>query len=342
MSLLRFAITRVLSGGLLVVASVIAVFLMMRTLGNPIAIALAGRVSEEEIALRTEAAGLNRPILEQMFEYLSRLFSGSLGETTLSGQDVGSIVGIYLPASVEFGALVLLVSASVAIPIGYLAARNQGKLKSQLIRVSAIVLYAAPVFLLAVILKVVFTVWIPLFPVAGRISVSSQIELEISSPNTGFIFYDSLVSGSGAVLVDYLWHLVLPVMAIGIIYASSIVRAVRSNLTEQMESDWYLEARNKFGDNQKTIIRHLIRPAAAPIITAFGSQAIVVLTGMIFAELVFEIRGLGFLLSEAVIARDYNLVQGVVVVIAIFVILINLVTDLVAAAIDPRFRKVVR
>lgn len=342
MSLLRYATLRILSGGLLVIASATAIFLMMRLLGNPIAIALAGRVSEEEIALRTEAAGLNRPLLVQLFEYLGKLFSGSLGQTTISSQEIGQLLWVYLPASLEFGFLVLLFAAAIATPIGYFAARNANKFRSEVIRVSAIILYAAPIFLFALILKVIFTIWIPLFPVAGRVSVNSQIALQTRSSNTGFILFDAISAGYWPAIGDYLLHMSLPVIAIGLIYASSLVRTIRVTVLEQLSSDWYLEARNKFGDNRQTALTHLFRPALAPIVNSFGSQAIVVLTGMVFAERVFEIRGLGFLLTEAVLSRDYNLVQSVVVVIAVLVIAINLVTDLIAASIDPRFRKLVR
>ena len=342
MSLLRYAILRLISGALLIVASATAIFLLMRLLGNPIAIALAGRVSEEEIALRTEAAGLTRPLQVQFFEYIGKLLGGSLGQTTLSSQDVELLLWEALPASLEFGFLVLLFAAMISTPIGFYAARNAGRLRSESLRVSAIVLYATPIFLFAVLLKIVFTVWIPLLPVAGRVSVNSQIALQTQSPNTGFIFFDALASGNWSAVADHLIHMALPVVAVGLVLSASLIRAVRVTVLEQLTSDWYLEARNKFGDNRQTATTHLFRPALATIITSFGTQAIVVLTGMVFAEKVFEIRGLGYLLTEAVLSRDYNLVQGIVVAIALIVIAINLVTDLIAAAIDPRFRKLVR
>lgn len=342
MSLLRYALLRLLSGALLVVASATAIFLMMRLLGNPIAIALSGRVSEEEIAARTEAAGLNRPLLDQLLEYLGQLASGTLGKTTITSQEIDSQLWTYLPASLEFGVLVILFAVLVAVPLGYRTARHPDRVSSFLLRVSSIAIYAAPIFLSALILKIVFTIWIPLFPVSGRVSVASQIALEVSSPNTGFILFDAVSSGSWQVAIDYLLHMALPVLSIGLVYASSLLRAVRSTVIEQIGSDWYLEARNKFGDDQGTIFRHLFRPALASIITSLGTQVIVVLSGMIFAETVFEIRGLGFLITSAVISRDYNLVQSLIVVIAVLVIAVNLVTDLVSAAIDPRFRKLVR
>lgn len=341
MSLLRYALRRILSGIVLVFASTIAIFLLMRLLGNPIAIALAGRVSEEEIALRTEAAGLNRPLYVQLFEYLQLLLGGSLGESTLSSQDVGTLIWQFIPASLEFGTLVLAFAALVAVPIGFYAAKNPFGTRSNLVRLSSILIYAIPIFLLAVLLKIVLTVWIPLFPVSGRVSVGSQITLQTASPNTGFILYDAFSIQAWPIALDFVWHMSLPVLAIGLILASSLVRAVRVTVLEQLSSDWYLEARNKFGDDRRTKFRHLLRPALATIINSFGSQAIAVLPGMVFAERVFEIRGLGYLITEAVLARDYGLVQGIVVIIAVVVIAINLVTDLTAAAIDPRFRKVV-
>jgi peptide/nickel transport system permease protein len=342
MSLLRYALLRLLSGALLVVASAVAIFLVMRLLGNPIAIALSGRVSEEDIALRIEAAGLNRPLELQLFEYLGQLLRGSFGETTLSSQDVSQLIWASLPASLEFGFLALLFAAIVSVPIGFFAARNAKKVRSEAIRISAIVFYAIPIFLFALLLKIVFTVWIPLFPVAGRTSVNSQIVLQSQSPNTGFILFDALSAGYWPAIPDYFLHMALPVLAVGLVIAASLIRAIRVTVLEQLSSDWYLEARNKFGDNRQTAVTHLLRPSLAAIITSFGSQAIVVLTGLVLAEQVFEIRGLGYLLTEAVLSRDYNLVQGVVVVIAMIVIAINLVNDLVAAAIDPRFRKLVR
>jgi peptide/nickel transport system permease protein len=341
-SLLKFALARILSGFLLILASATGVFFAMRLLGNPIEIALEGRVSDEEIARRVEEAGYNRPIWVQYFEYLALLSRGSLGASNLDGVDVLSTILKYLPASVENGLTILLISSLIAIPLGYWLASKRNTTLGDYSRLGVILLYTIPPFLLAVILKIVFTVWIPVLPVSGRISVTSEITLMSRGGTSGFIIWDAISTGSWSVLPDYFSHLLLPMLSIGIVVATGLARTFRVSLLEQFESDWYVEARNNFGNTWRTKWNHLFRPAAAQLVTAIGISTAAIVPGLVLGERVFEIRGLGFLLIQVIVLRDYNTVQGLVIVIALMIILINLLADLIAAILDPRFRKVVK
>jgi peptide/nickel transport system permease protein len=342
MTLLRFALLRLLTGVALVFASVAGVFFSMRLIGNPIAIALEGRLTEQEIAARIEAAGLNRPLFTQFLEYLGEILQGSLGNSILESNSNAEKIAKYLPVSIEFGIIAMLFSVALALPLGYWFARKTGKKSVDVGRVATIIVYVLPIFLLAVVLKIVLAVWLPVFPVAGRLSVKSEIQLQKSGGDSGFVFLDVATTGSWQVIGDYLWHLTLPILSIGLITAAALARSYRASLLDQLNADWYLEAKKHFGSNWRTTWSQAFRPALAQLITATGTVSISVITGLVITEKVFEIRGLGFILTQAVVSRDYTLVQGIVVVIALLVIGINLATDLVAAILDPRFRRVIR
>jgi peptide/nickel transport system permease protein len=341
MAYLRFAAIRVLTGAGLIVASIAAVFFFMRLLGNPIAIALGERSTEEEIAAKTEQAGFNRPLIEQFLDYLVQLSSGSFGTSIIRGDSIGGSIAASLPATMELGIAILLIAVLVGLPLGtFLALRARTKLDNT-VRIGTIIVYTLPSFVIAVLLKLLFSIWIPMFPASGRMQVQSSILLQTQS-QTGFAIIDALRLGNIQVLGDVLWHLALPAISIGLIVGASFTRAVRVAVLNVVDADWYLEARNRFGSGLKTKFRHLLLPAAAPIVNAFGVHAVAVFSGLIFVEQVFEIRGIGFLLTDSIIARDYTVVQGITIVIAIIVVTINLISDLVSAAIDPRYRAVIR
>lgn len=341
MAFLRYAVLRVLIGAGLVLASIAAVFFSMRLLGNPIAIALGERSTEAEIAIRTKAAGLDRPLIEQFLDYLEQLGSGSLGNSIIRGDSIGTAIATSLPATIELGLAILMITILVGLPLGiFLALRARTRLDT-VVRTGTILLYTLPSFVFAVILKLVFSVWLPLFPSSGRMQVQSSILLQ-TQPQTGFAVIDALRLGNPQVIADVLWHLTLPAISIGLIIGASFTRAVRVAVLDVVDSDWYLEARYRFGNSPKTKFRHLLLPAAASIINAFGLHAVAVFSGLVFVEKVFEVRGMSFLLTDSIIARDYTLVQGITIVIAIIVVTINLVSDLAAAAIDPRYRTVIR
>lgn len=341
MAFLRYSLKRSALGVGLVLVSATLVFFLMRLLGNPIAIALGSRATDAEIAARTKAAGLDRPIVVQYLDYLQQLGSGSLGETILTQESVLGQISQSIPATVELGLAILLATLAVGLPIGtYLALRRGTKLDSSF-RVGTILMYALPSFVFAVFLKLFFSVWIPIFPSSGRMKVESSILLQ--TPNqTGFAVLDSMFLGNLNVLADVLLHLALPAISIGLIIGASFTRAVRVAIVAVLDSDWYLEAKNRLGDGFRVRVRHLFLPASAPIINAFGLHAIAVLTGLVFVERIFEIRGLGYLLTDAIISRDYSLVQGITIIVAVVVVVINLITDLISGAIDPRYRSVIR
>jgi peptide/nickel transport system permease protein len=341
MAFLRFAAIRVLIGAGLIFASIAAVFFFMRLLGNPIAIALGCRFTDEEIAARTEQAGFNRPLIEQFLDYLAQLGSGSFGTSIIRGDSIVGSIAASLPATIELGIAILLIAILVGLPLGtWLALRARTKLDNTF-RTGTIVLYALPSFVFAVILKLVFSVWIPLFPASGRMQVQSSILLQTQS-QTGFAVLDALRLGNMQVLADVLWHLTLPALSVGLIIGASFTRAVRAAVLNVVDADWYLEARNRFGGGLRTRIRHLLLPAAAPIVNAYGLHDVSVFSGLIFIEEVFEVRGIGFLLTDSILARDYTVVQGITIVVAIIVVTINLISDLISAAIDPRYRIVIR
>lgn len=342
MNYVRYAFQRILLGVALLAVSLGLVFFAMRTLGNPIAIALDSRVSEEEIARRTEEAGLSRPLHEQFFDYVSTALGGSLGETILSGKSITRLVAQHLPATIELGIITLLIALVLGLLFGLLMALRESSRTDKFFRVGTIVFYAVPIFLLGVWLKLAFSIWIPILPVSGRLSVGADIDLKSGSIQTGFVLFDSLASGKFGVFADALAHLALPSLTVGLVVAASFARAVRAIVLPLLSSDWYREALIRSQDKKRALRRHVLKPVAAQLLNAFGIYIVATLTGLVFAERLFEFRGLGYLLTSAIIERDFNLVQGTTLVIAVIVIISNTSTDLIAAAVDPRFRKVLQ
>lgn len=195
MAFLRYAVLRVLIGAGLVLASIAAVFFSMRLLGNPIAVALGERSTEAEIAIRTKAAGLDRPLMEQFLDYLGQLGSGSLGNSIIRGDSIGTAIATSLPATIELGLAILMITILVGLPLGtFLALRARTRLDN-VVRTGTILLYTLPSFVFAVILKLVFSVWLPLFPSSGRMQVQSSIQLQ-TQPQTGFAVIDALRLGN--------------------------------------------------------------------------------------------------------------------------------------------------
>jgi peptide/nickel transport system permease protein len=287
------------------------VFFLMRATGDPITAAQGGRLGPEQLAELRAAAGYDRPVIVQYFEYLGQIFTGNFGETLTTNRPVTEVLLTYGPATFELVMYSLIVAFAVGIPFGMLAAYHRDKTPDAILRVLAIFWYAIPIFFAGLLLKLVFAVWLKWLPVAGRATVSSQIQMELLPQNTGFYTIDAILTGNPEVLADVLAHAVLPSIALGFLTAGIFLRLVR---------------------------RHAYRPALIPIITVMGMQIALLLAGAVLTETTFEWKGLGFILVEFIESRDFVAVQGIVALLAVIVALTNFIVDVIAALIDPRVR----
>jgi peptide/nickel transport system permease protein len=314
------------------------VFFLMRTTGDPITAAQGGRATPEQLEALREAAGYNRPIFVQYVEYLGQLLTGNFGETITTGRPVLEVLATYGPATFELAFYSLIVAFAVGIPLGLLTAYYRDKPQDAVFRVFAIYWYAVPIFFAGLILKLIFSVWLHWFPVAGRASVGAELQMQALPNKTGFYTIDALMTGNPEVLGDVLSHAVLPSIALGLYTAGIFLRLVRTNVIGTLSTDYVDAARSRGVGELRLLRKHAYRPALIPIITVIGLQIAQLLAGAVLTETTFEWKGLGFILVEFIESRDYVAVQGIVVMLAVIVALTNFVVDILAAFIDPRVR----
>lgn len=314
------------------------VFFIMRTIGDPITAALGGKLSDEELQIRIHQAGYDRPILIQYFEYLGQVFTGNFGETITTHQPIVSLLSTYGMATLELAFYAVLVALAVGIPLGMVAANKRDSKTDAGLRLFAILAYATPVFFVGLLLKLVFAVAFPILPVAGRATVSTELNLSLVPNPTGIYLIDALRTGDAAMITDVLSHAVLPGLALGLLTAGVFLRLVRTNMISTLNTEYVDAARSRGVNEYRLITKHAYRPALIPIITVIGMQIAVLLSGAVLTETTFEWKGLGFQLAQYLNARDYVAVQGIVALLAVIVALTNFLVDVIAALVDPRVK----
>jgi peptide/nickel transport system permease protein len=314
------------------------VFLLMRTIGDPITAALGGRLSADQIQERIHAAGYDRPVLVQYIEYLGQIFTGNFGSTLSDNRPVTEILLTYGGATLELAFYALIVAFLVGIPFGMLAAYLRDRWPDAALRVFAILCYATPVFFAGLLLKLVFAVWLDWLPVAGRASTRTELDLQLLPHPTGIHLIDAIASGNADNVTDVLAHAILPAIALGLLTTGVFLRLVRLNMIGTLSMDYVDAARSRGVGELRLVRKHAYKPALVPIITVIGLQVALLLGGAVLTETVFEWKGLGFMLVQYLTARDFVAVQGIVVLLAVIVAVTNFIVDIVAALIDPRVR----
>ena len=314
------------------------VFFLMRATGDPITAALGGRLTPDQLAERVHAAGYDRPILVQYGDYLWQLVQGNFGTTISDNRPVTTVLRTYGTATLELVFYSLIVAFVVGIPLGMVAAYFRDRVPDAALRVFAILCYATPVFFAGLLLKLVFSVWLGVLPVAGRATTGTELNLQLLENRTGIYLIDAFRSGDPAAVTDVLQHAVLPAVALGLLTAGVFLRLVRTNVIGTLGTEYVDAARSRGVSEFRLVRKHAYRPALIPIITVIGLQIALLLGGAVLTETTFEWKGLGFQLAEYLRARDFVAVQGIVALLAVIVALTNFIVDIIAALIDPRVR----
>jgi peptide/nickel transport system permease protein len=317
---------------------VTTVFVLMRATGDPITAALGGRLPPDQLAERIHSAGYDRPIFVQYVDYVGEIFRGDFGTTISDKLPVSQVLTTYGTATLELAVYALLVAFLVGVPLGRYAAARRDRVPDAVARVGAILAYATPVFFAGLLLKLVFAVWLPVLPVAGRATTHSQVAMARGSADTGFYLVDALSTGNVDIVGDVLRHAVLPALALGLLTAGVFLRLVRTNVIATLSTGYVDAARSRGVDERRLVRVHAWRPALVPIITVMGMQIALLLSGAVLTETTFEWKGLGFQLVHYLLARDFVAVQGIVVLLAVIVAVTNFIVDVVAAFVDPRIR----
>ncbi|MEP6478790.1 MAG: ABC transporter permease [Rhodoglobus sp.] len=314
------------------------VFFLMRITGDPLTTALGGKLPPDQLAERIHTAGYDRPILVQYFEFLGQTFTGNFGKSITDGQDISSLLLTHGTATLELAFYALIVAFIVGIPLGMVAAYFRDRWPDAVLRIFAILAYATPVFFAGLLLKLVFSVWLKVLPVAGRATTRTEIEFQSLPHPTGIYLIDAFQTGNPAVISDVLSHAVLPGLALGLLTAGIFLRLVRTNVIGTLSRDYVDAARSRGVTEYRLVRRHAFKPALIPIITVIGLQIAVLLGGAVLTETTFEWKGLGFELAYYLSKRDFVAVQGIVALLAVIVALTNFIVDIIAALIDPRVR----
>lgn len=287
--------------------------------GSPINILAGEQSSHEYQAELARKLGLDRPLLEQYVRYVALLASGDLGRSIIQGRPVWQMIAERVPATLLLVVPALLLSAALGILTGVVAASRRGSPVDRLLIGASLLGQAVPVFVSALVLILLLSVWSGLLPVQGMRDVRESY--------TGVL-----------AVLDLLRHLVLPVTTLALGHVAVMARLTRSGVAEQLAQAHVVTARAKGLCGRAVLMRHALRNALAPIITALGNEAAILLGGAVITERVFGWPGLGQLTLDAALSRDYPVLLGIVLVVAAAIVLINLAVDLMYPIIDPRVR----
>lgn len=311
--MLAYAIRRLIMAipTLLIVLTI--VFFMIRVApGDPARAMLGDYASERAVQALRENMGLNKPLWEQYFEFLGGLLKGDFGRSMITGFPVGEQIKRALPYTLELTLAGILIGILIGVPLGILTALRRNQLPDYIGRILSLMGISFPSFYLGIWLILIFSVMLNWFPAIGGTQFTSWS--------------------------DHLRHLVLPAATLGLIMVSHVSRLTRSSVLNVLGENYVQTARAKGLSERTVIYKHVLRNALIPIISVIGIYAIVLTGGSLVVETVFSRPGLGKLIMGALLQRDYITIQSVIVVYSIFVVFVNLLTDISYALANPTIR----
>ncbi len=332
--MLRFTVRRLLQLIPILLGLSIILFAWIRALpGGPAVTLLGERATPERIAQINELYGLDDPVWQQYLKFLGRALRGDLGVSVKTQRPVMEEWVDRFPATIELAVTAGLIAVVIGVPLGYMAARKHGGAFDNFAVMGSLLGVAIPVFFLAYMLKYVFAVQLGWFPASGR-----QDPRLFSDHPTGFYVLDGLITGRPDAAWDSFLHLILPAIALASIPLAVITRITRASVLDVVNEDYVRTAEAK-GLTQQTISRrHVLRNAMLPIATVIGLQVGLLLAGAVLTETVFGFGGIGRFLVESIEGRDYAVIQGFILMIAVIVVIVNLIVDISYGLIDPRVR----
>lgn len=312
----------------------ILVFVGMQMIPGDVAQMLLGeKGTKEDLARLRAELGLDQPLYVQYWRFLSRVVRGDFGQSLRTRKPAISDLWEALPMTLELSFAAMMMAALVGIPLGVMAATKQYSLFDNAVTVSVLFGVSMPIFWTGLILMMIFGSMVRWLPIGGILD-----EGIIYHRITGIHVIDGLIEGDIRVTVSALRHLLLPALALASIAIATITRMTRSTMLEILHMDYVRTARAKGLRERVVVFRHAFRNALIPVVTILGLQLGLFLSGAVLTETVFALPGLGRLAVTSIMARDYSVVQAVVIVGALFIVVINLVVDLTYAFLDPRIR----
>ena len=316
--MLRFLLQRLLALIPVLFTVAVIVFLILRlTPGDPAAVIAGNNATNEDIDRIREQLGLTQPLLVQFGIWLSGVVQGDLGYSFYLGKPVIELIAQRIEPTLSLAVGTMLISGCVAVPLGTLAAWRMGGWLDRLLSGFAVAGFSVPVFVIGYVLIYIFAVELQWLPVQG---------------------YRRLFGPSSQGLGAWAYQLVLPWVSLATIYVALIARVTRASVSEALTEDYIRTARAKGVTEQAVLLRHALANAAVPIVTVIGIGIALLIGGVVVTETVYAIPGLGSLTVDAVLNRDFPVIQGVVLFFSALYVLINLLVDLSYLWLDPRIR----
>ncbi len=312
--MLAYTLRRVLSAIPVMVTVAVFVFLLLRlTPGDPAAIIAGDMATPEQLEKIRASLGLDKPLLVQFFSWIMLLLQGDLGTSLISNTPVTGMIAKHIEPTVSIALLTITLSIVIAVPLGVLAAWRHGSWIDYAVMSISVVGFSVPVFVIGYILIQFFAIDLKWFPVQG---------------------FRSITKGIG----PFLDRAILPSLTLSSIYVALIARMTRASMLDVLGEDYIRTARAKGLRENIVLFRHALRNAAVPVLTIIGTGFALLISGVVVTESVFNIPGIGRLTVDAILARDYPVIQGMILLTSGIYVLLNLLIDLSYSLFDPRIR----
>jgi peptide/nickel transport system permease protein len=312
--MLRYIAQRVLAAIPVMGFVALFVFLLLRlSPGDPAAIIAGDTATPEQLERIRESLGLNDPLHIQFLDWIGRLLQGDFGTSILSGKPVIEMIAGRMEPTISLALTTILLSIVIAVPLGVIAAWKHGTIIDQFVMALSVVGFSVPVFVIGYVMISVFAMDLKWFPVQGFAPISE---------------------GLGA----FLERIALPTFTLTLLYIALIARITRTSMLEILGEDYIRTARAKGLREGRVLMRHALRNCSVPIITVIGIGFALIISGVVVTESVFNLPGLGRLTVDAVLARDYPVIQAVILLASLIYVVINLLIDIAYVLLDPRIR----
>ncbi len=310
-------------------------FLLIHSIpGDPVEVRVGERgISPERLAYFRHELGLDQPLWKQFLDYQGQLLHGDLGRSVVTQESVWAEFKTFFPATLELGVCALLFAVVLGLPLGVMAAVRRGSALDYGLIGLSVTGASMPIFWWGLMAVLIFSVALGWTPVSGRIDDLYYVE-----PWSGFLLIDSWFSDDAGAFRSAVRHLILPAVVLGTIPLATIARMTRSAMLEVLGEDYVRTARAKGLAPGRVVVVHALRNALIPVVTVLGLQVGALLGGAILTETVFAWPGVGHWLVESVQRRDYNVLQGGTLLIAVLVMLVNLGVDVLYGVLNPRLR----
>jgi peptide/nickel transport system permease protein len=332
---MKYVITRLLWLPVVLWAVATLTFIVLRLVpGNAADAIFTLNIPIEQIEKFKAQWDLDKPVTEQYINFMRDLSQGDFGVSMTSAVPITRLMYERIPPTIELAVTAMIISSLIGVIAGIISSVTRDGLLDFSVRSSALLGMSVPWFWIAIVLIIIFAVNLKWFPVGGRIEAGMNYERI-----TNFMVIDTIITGNWPALQSHLRHLFLPALAIGLTSAGFTTRLTRAAMLEVMSKDYVRAARAKGLVERLVITRHALRNAMLPVLTFLGLQFGALLGGAVITEMVFSWPGLGRLLMDGILRRDYPVVQATVIVVAFVYVVVNLAVDLTYHLVDPRLRR---